>query len=108
MQAKSESCSIACVRTQHARIKLSPLRFANRLIYLQLRTRLGKEKRPPETIPAAFVKSWLPTLDNLRTFFLTTTTEMQFLPTVARNALKSATYSKSRTFAPYALTAAAC
>jgi hypothetical protein len=27
------------------------------LIYLQLRTRLGKEKRPPVTIPATFVLS---------------------------------------------------
>jgi hypothetical protein len=50
IQAKSESCSISCVRTQHGRITLSLRRLANRLIYLQLRIRLGKEKRPPEPI----------------------------------------------------------
>jgi hypothetical protein len=46
-------------RSQDLRTTLSPRRFANRLIYLQLRTRRGKEKRPPETFPAAFFKAWL-------------------------------------------------
>jgi hypothetical protein len=44
----------------NGRIKLSPRHFANRLIYLQLRTRLGKEKRPPEPIPATFALSGSP------------------------------------------------
>ena len=60
VQAKSGSCSISCVRTQYGRTKLSPRCFANRLIYLQLRTQLGKEKRPPEPIPATFVLSGSP------------------------------------------------
>jgi len=47
-----------------------------RLIYVQLRKRLGKEKRPPELVPAAFTKSWLPTLDNLRNLLLRPTTEI--------------------------------
>jgi len=42
----------------------------------RIRTRLGKEKRPPELFPAAFLESWLPTLDNLRNFLLTPTTEV--------------------------------
>src|SRR6185369_11301094 len=57
IQAKNENCSISCVRTQYGRTTLSPQRFANRLIYLQLRTRLGKEKRPPVRIPATSVLS---------------------------------------------------
>src|SRR6185369_11823815 len=57
IQAKNENCSISCVRTQYGRTTLSPQRFANHLIYLQLRTRRGKEKRPPEPIPATFVLS---------------------------------------------------
>lgn len=55
VQAKNASRSILCVRTRLGRIKLSPQRFANRLIYLHLLTRLGKEKRPPERHPATFV-----------------------------------------------------
>lgn len=43
-------------------------RFANRLIYLQLRTRLGKEKRPPEPIPATFVLSGSPQWTIFATF----------------------------------------
>jgi hypothetical protein len=39
------------------------------------RRRHGTETGPPEHLPAAFVLS-LPTLDNLRNFFLTATTDM--------------------------------
>jgi hypothetical protein len=42
-----------------------------------------KEKGPPAFTPVAFVTSCLPTLDNLRNFFLTPTAEMlSFLQTV--------------------------
>jgi len=52
--SESESCSISYVRTQYGRTTLSPRRSANHLIYLQLRTQLRKDKRPPEPIPTAF------------------------------------------------------
>ena len=35
-----------------------------------------REKRPPELLPAAFVKSWLPAVDNLRNLFLMPPAEM--------------------------------
>jgi len=35
-----------------------------------------EREKPPEFSPAAFFKSWLPTLDNLRNFLLTPPTEM--------------------------------
>jgi len=42
-----------------------------------------KKKGPPAFTPVAFVTSCLPTLDNLRNFFLTPTAEMlSFLQTV--------------------------
>jgi|GEM_PF-2645791 len=47
-----------------------------------IQIRPGTEKRPPEQLPAAFGPS-LPTVDNLRNFFLTPTKEMlRFLAAV--------------------------
>lgn len=37
---------------------------------LAIRTQIGK-KKAAESLPAAFFKIWLPTLDNLRDFLLT-------------------------------------
>ena len=45
------------------------------LIFLELRTPLGKEKRPPDEWPAVF-KVAAPHSGHLRNFFLTPTTEM--------------------------------
>ena len=42
---------------------------------LALQIRLGKRKGRWNLSPTAFIKSWLPTLDNLRNFLLTPTTE---------------------------------
>jgi len=50
-----------------------PLRSTTQ--YLQLRTRLGKEKAAG-VISIGLAESWLPTVDNLRNFLLTPTTEM--------------------------------
>jgi hypothetical protein len=47
----------------------------------------GKEKRPPELFPAAFLNSWLPTLDNLQLSLDANDGNAQFLPTVAGSAL---------------------
>ncbi len=56
IRLKSADCWILCVRTRLGRIKVSLLRSANRLIFLPLRTLPGKDKRPPELIPATFVQ----------------------------------------------------
>ena len=77
-----------CVRTRLGRIKLSPRLFANALIFLYLPTRLGKEKGPPETLPATLVLSGGALRDNLRNFFpVANARSAQFLATVVRNDL---------------------
>jgi hypothetical protein len=49
--------------------------FRQPLIFLHLQTRLGKEKRPPETLPATLVRV-AGHRDNLRNFFLSPQAEM--------------------------------
>ena len=56
-QAKSGDCLILGVRTRLGKIKLLPPRSANGLILLLTRTKFGKDKRPPELLPATFVQS---------------------------------------------------
>ena len=60
--------------------------LANRLMYLQLRTRLGKEKGRRNLLPAAF-RIVAPTVDNIRNFFTPTEGMLCYLPGVARSAL---------------------
>ena len=47
---------------------------------------IGRRKAA-ELVPAAFVKSWLPTLNNLRNFLLTPTAEMLSFLQQVREAL---------------------
>ena len=86
-EAKSESCSISCVRTQYGRTTLSLRRFSNRLIYLQLRTRLGKEKRPPENSGGLYQIVAPHSGQSSQLLFEATDGNAQLLSTVARSAL---------------------
>jgi hypothetical protein len=46
---------------------------------------VGKEEKAARTAPAAFIRLWLPTVDNLRNFFSSTDEVLKFLPTDARS-----------------------